>query len=304
MQVNIKKHLFDILSNRHLNRLTQGLAHKVRLKSFFKPVNINNINSVVLSFDLDYEEDVLAIDKVLNILEEFSFKAVFACVGLWIKKYPHYHKLIVENGHEIINHTYSHPDSPVLNPKHIKDLSDNELLLEIKKFNQICNDMLSYNPLGFRTPHFGPQHRFRIYQKIKEAGLLYDSSINDSNLIDYMKPLIFKNINIIEFPLAVCPHKSYASFDSFNYFTTPKRPLSLKYNFVEDFHKAIKLAYDNKAYRSFYFDPQDFAKRKTYKEALYVLKGFSKKGLKVTTYSKILSFINTKINTKEGRGKP
>ena len=71
---------------------------------------------LTLSFDCDYPQDVEAIPFVLKLLAKYSLKTTFACVGLWIEKYPKEHKMILEYGHEIMNHTYSHPDNELLNP--------------------------------------------------------------------------------------------------------------------------------------------------------------------------------------------
>ena len=68
------------------------------------------------SFDCDFPQDVEAIPGILKRLKQFPFKASFACVGYWIEKYPDIHKMILDYGHEIINHTYSHPDNDLINP--------------------------------------------------------------------------------------------------------------------------------------------------------------------------------------------
>ena len=46
--------------------------------------------------------------KILEILDEFDIKATFFVIGVNIKNYPEAMKKIVERGHEIGNHTYSH----------------------------------------------------------------------------------------------------------------------------------------------------------------------------------------------------
>ena len=72
--------------------------------------------ALTISFDCDYPEDIEAIPRLLQMLTNYEFKASFACVGAWIQKYPKEHAMILEHGHEIVNHTYSHPDNELLNP--------------------------------------------------------------------------------------------------------------------------------------------------------------------------------------------
>jgi len=50
------------------------------------------------------------------MLEQYRLPASFACIGKWIEEFPEVHRGLVDKGHEIINHTYSHPDNEQLDP--------------------------------------------------------------------------------------------------------------------------------------------------------------------------------------------
>ncbi len=70
-------------------------------------------NKVVLTFDDGPSEAYTP--HILNILAEKGVKATFFLVGSHVEKYPEIAKQIVEEGHEVGNHTYSHitvPNSP------------------------------------------------------------------------------------------------------------------------------------------------------------------------------------------------
>ena len=71
---------------------------------------------VTLSFDCDYPEDVEAIPAIVDMLKPYRYHASFAAVGYWVEKYPREHARALEYGHELMNHTYSHPDNELLNP--------------------------------------------------------------------------------------------------------------------------------------------------------------------------------------------
>lgn len=45
---------------------------------------------------------------VLETLNKYNAKASFFCIGDNVKKYPEIYKSIIENGHSVCNHTYSH----------------------------------------------------------------------------------------------------------------------------------------------------------------------------------------------------
>ena len=65
-------------------------------------------NYILLSFDIDYKKDMDSIPELLIILDKLSIKASFAVIGMHVEKYPEVFEKILLNGHEILNHTYSH----------------------------------------------------------------------------------------------------------------------------------------------------------------------------------------------------
>ena len=56
--------------------------------------------------------------KILDQLKRFNAKATFFVVGKRVRQYPAIVKRIVDEGHDIGNHTFNHPVSPIL--KYIK----------------------------------------------------------------------------------------------------------------------------------------------------------------------------------------
>ena len=69
--------------------------------------------------------------KILNILKAANVKAAFFLVGANAERYPGLVRRIVEEGHEIGNHTYYHPNLALCWPEHIRlELNATQLLLE------------------------------------------------------------------------------------------------------------------------------------------------------------------------------
>ena len=56
------------------------------------------------------------IDKILKTLKDNNVKATFFMVGSWVDKFPEEVKKIAKEGHEIANHSNTHP--------HVNNLSD------------------------------------------------------------------------------------------------------------------------------------------------------------------------------------
>jgi cellulose synthase/poly-beta-1,6-N-acetylglucosamine synthase-like glycosyltransferase/peptidoglycan/xylan/chitin deacetylase (PgdA/CDA1 family) len=69
--------------------------------------------------------------KILDILKAANVKATFFVVGVNAERYPTLVRRIVNEGHEIGNHTYYHPNLALCWPEHIRlELNATQLLLE------------------------------------------------------------------------------------------------------------------------------------------------------------------------------
>src|SRR6266568_1406820 len=69
--------------------------------------------------------------KILDILKAANVKTAFFVVGANAERYPALVRRIVEEGHEIGNHTYYHPNLALCWPEHIRlELNATQLLLE------------------------------------------------------------------------------------------------------------------------------------------------------------------------------
>ncbi|MBV9617976.1 MAG: glycosyltransferase [Verrucomicrobia bacterium] len=69
--------------------------------------------------------------KILDILKAAKVKAAFFLVGVNAEKYPGLVRRIVNEGHEIGNHTYYHPNLALAWPEHVRlELNATQLLIE------------------------------------------------------------------------------------------------------------------------------------------------------------------------------
>jgi len=73
---------------------------------------------LAISFDAAWgSEDS---DKLLEILDNNNVKATFFLCGYWVDDYPEQVKKIFEAGHDIGNHSNTHPHSNQLSPEKTK----------------------------------------------------------------------------------------------------------------------------------------------------------------------------------------
>lgn len=82
--------------------------------------------------------------KILSILQQEKILATFFVLGEHVKAYPHLVTTIKEMGHEIGNHSYSHP---VLTKK-----TNQQVIYELDKTCHVLNN-LGIHPTWFRPPY-------------------------------------------------------------------------------------------------------------------------------------------------------
>ena len=84
--------------------------------------------------------------RILDLFKNVSGKATFFMIGEHMVMYPEIVKTAIALGHEIGNHTYSHPDLTLIN-RH-------ECLHEIQYADKIIENFTGRKPKVFRPPYF------------------------------------------------------------------------------------------------------------------------------------------------------
>lgn len=102
----------------------------------------NTENKIALTFDDGPHPKYT--EEILDILKANDLKATFFIIGQNAEQYPEIVQRIVDEGHEIGNHTFTHP--------HMRSTSKEKLREEIEKTEKILNDICSYKPVLFRPP--------------------------------------------------------------------------------------------------------------------------------------------------------
>ena len=98
---------------------------------------------IALTFD-DWGTDY-TVTRTLDILKEHGIKSTFFLRANGVEANPNLARAIVEDGHEVANHTYSHPV--------IVDLTPEELQEEIVKSHQVMTEAIQQQPvMMFRPP--------------------------------------------------------------------------------------------------------------------------------------------------------
>lgn len=98
---------------------------------------------IAVTFDASWGAD--NTPKLLDILDEYNAKCTFFLVGIWVDKYPEMVKAIVERGHEIGNHSATHP--------HMSQISEAKNLEELRIMSDKVENLTGVRPTLFRPPY-------------------------------------------------------------------------------------------------------------------------------------------------------
>lgn len=212
--------------------------------------------TVAISFDCDLVEDIKSYSWVAGKFKEYGLKGSFACVGLYIEKYPDEHKMLVEGGHEIMNHTYSHPNHFSLSPdRFLNKLAVKELSEEILKADECIKRVLDYDPCGFRTPHFGNLHTHRVYPILRGLGYKYSSSTIASQMPQGGK--VFTVDGILEIPLSPSLRNPFMCPETWGLYRSPKPCYRNEQEYLSELDWLFDRACEYNSFVNLYFDPGD-----------------------------------------------
>ena len=98
---------------------------------------------VAISFDAAWGNEETA--QLLDILDKYHVKATFFLVGDWVEKYPDDVKTIAQKGHDIGNHSDTHP--------HMPQLTQDCAQAEVAACNVKIKALTGKTPTLFRPPY-------------------------------------------------------------------------------------------------------------------------------------------------------
>ncbi len=84
------------------------------------------------------------LPDMLATLKKHHVSATFFLEGRWVQKYPELAKMIADAGHEIGNHSFSHPD--------LKVSSSTKIRQEMMKTNDVIKATIGSSPVWFAPP--------------------------------------------------------------------------------------------------------------------------------------------------------
>lgn len=95
-----------------------------------------------ISFDATWGADYTA--QILDILDNYEIVTTFFLCGRWIKEYPKVTQSIAERGHEIGNHSLTHP--------HMTQISQSQMEHEVMETHRLIREVTGQESRYFRCP--------------------------------------------------------------------------------------------------------------------------------------------------------
>lgn len=113
---------------------------------------------ISISFDAAWgAEDTM---QLIEILKKYDVKATFFVVGSWVDEFPDAVKALSDAGHEIMNHSNSHP--------HMTQISKEKMKEEIEKCNEKIAAITGKTPHLFRAPY--GDYNDEVVQTVRDCG--------------------------------------------------------------------------------------------------------------------------------------
>lgn len=98
---------------------------------------------IAISFDAAWGND--DTETLINILKEYDVPATFFVVGAWVDKYPESVKQLADAGHQVQNHSNTHP--------YMTQLSKEQMCNEIESCNKKIESITGVCPTLLRPPY-------------------------------------------------------------------------------------------------------------------------------------------------------
>ena len=109
------------------------------------PIYSVGIEEKKISISFDAAWGAEDFNKIMEILDKHQVKTTFFMTGEWVEKYPECVKTLVEKGHDLGNHSATHPDMTTLSKEKQKE--------QILKVHNAVKELTGYEMELFRPPY-------------------------------------------------------------------------------------------------------------------------------------------------------
>lgn len=186
------------------------ISFQIQWNFFLEAFNYKRTSQKVLALTFDDGPHPEITPQILDLLKKYNAKATFFCIGQHAEKNPKILKRILEEGHEVGSHSYSHKNTfPLFGESQIKDeLQKTDLVLKqenklfrppfgvtnptiAKVIKETGHQVIGWNVRSFDTVTKDPQTiAKRVLKKIKPGSiiLMHDTQPQTLEALKIMLP--------------------------------------------------------------------------------------------------------------------
>lgn len=113
---------------------------------------------IALTIDAAWQDDKTPF--ILSTLEQYGIHATFFLCGFWVNDHPDMVKAIADAGHEIGNHSMTHP--------HMNKLSSAQIVDELNQFEACIEPIIGKRTTLFRAPY--GEYNDNVIKTLRENG--------------------------------------------------------------------------------------------------------------------------------------
>ncbi|WP_400163026.1 polysaccharide deacetylase family protein [Brevibacillus sp. TJ4] len=177
------------------------------------PIYRGNPKKPAISFMVNVAWGNEYLDSMLDTFDKHQVKTTFFLDGSWVKRNPEEAKKIVQRGHELGNHAYSHPD--------MKHLGVERIHQEISRTQAIIEQTTGVKPALFAPPSGSFSQRV---VDIAHSSYGMKTILWTADTVDWMKPppekVIAKISKLMDNGVLVLMHPTAASEKSLDQLLT------------------------------------------------------------------------------------
>ncbi len=141
-----------------------------------EPIYRGNPEKPMVSFLINVAWGNEYIPEMLETLKKHNVKATFFLEGRWVKENPDLAKMIVDAGHEVGNHSYTHPN--------LKTMPSSSVREQLIKTNDVIEATTGKKPTLFAPP--SGNYRDEVVKIAAEQGM--KTIMWSVDTIDWQKP--------------------------------------------------------------------------------------------------------------------
>ncbi|WP_018883478.1 polysaccharide deacetylase family protein [Paenibacillus massiliensis] len=139
---------------------------------------------VALTFDDG--PDRTYTEAVLDVLKEYNVKGTFFVIGEQVKQYPDTMQRMAREGHEVGNHSWSHP--------HLTKLSKEKIHNELANTDKVIREISGVTPRLMRPPYGATS--VQVKKEIQAAG--YVQALWDVDTRDWTSPSVAEILKAVK----------------------------------------------------------------------------------------------------------